>query len=71
MSALSTLRLPRALLSDIYEHLVLELLELREIDTARQVLRTAEPMAAMASCTLPSVPFLKPTGMESPEASSR
>ena len=47
MSALSTLRLPRALLSDVYEHLALELLELREIDTARQVLRTAEPMAAM------------------------
>jgi hypothetical protein len=32
---------------------------------------TAEPTASTAICTVPRVPFLKPTGMLRPEASSR
>ena len=31
----------------------------------------AAPIASSAICTLPSVPFLKPTGIDSPEANSR
>jgi WD40 repeat-containing protein SMU1 len=47
MSVVSTLKLPFALLADIYEQLVLELIELRELDTARHVLRSAGPMVQL------------------------
>ena len=47
MTTVATLKLPAGLLSDLYEQVVLELLEMRELDTARQILRTAAPMAAM------------------------
>mmetsp|Transcript_33131 Transcript_33131/g.77465 ORF Transcript_33131/g.77465 Transcript_33131/m.77465 type:complete len:522 (-) Transcript_33131:184-1749(-) len=47
LSAISTLRLPQPLLFDLYEQVVVELLELREIDTARQVLRNAPPLVAL------------------------
>jgi len=47
MATVATLKLPPALLADLYEQLVLELLELRELDTARQILRSAAPMVAM------------------------
>jgi len=47
LSAISTLRLPQALLADLHEQVVIELLELREIDTARQVLRNSLPMLTM------------------------
>ena len=44
MGAVATLKLPAALLTDLYEQLVLELVEAREIDTARQILRSSEAM---------------------------
>lgn len=47
MQIISTLTLSRALLADLYEQLVLELVEMRETDAARQILRTAEPMTWM------------------------
>lgn len=47
MSVVATLKLPQRLMIDLYEQLVIELLELRELDTARQVLRTAPAMIAL------------------------
>ncbi len=47
MGVAATLKLPAGLLSDLYEQLVLELVEMRELDTARQVIRTSEPMAML------------------------
>ena len=44
MPVVATLRLPFPLLADVYELLVLELIELRELETARSVLRGAGPM---------------------------
>jgi WD40 repeat-containing protein SMU1 len=43
----ATLALPREKLLVLYEQLVVELVERRETDVARQVLRTAEPLAAL------------------------
>ena len=47
ISVVRTLQLPSPLLIDIYEQLVLELIELRELDTARQMLRSAEPLVRL------------------------
>ena len=47
MSVVATLKLPALLLFDLYEQLVFELIEMREIDTARQVLRSSEAMALL------------------------
>ena len=47
MAVVATLKLPGPVLADLYEHLVLELLEMRELETARQVLRSAAPMVRM------------------------
>ena len=47
MSVVATLRLPFPLLAELYEQLVLELIELRELDTARSILRGAGPMARL------------------------
>jgi hypothetical protein len=47
MQVVSTMRLPQGLLFEIYEQLVLDMLEMRELDTARHVLRTSAPMAAL------------------------
>ena len=47
MSTIATLKLSPKLLEELYEQLVLEMIELRELDTAKQLLRGAEPMAAL------------------------
>jgi WD40 repeat-containing protein SMU1 len=39
LHTISTLQLPHGKLTDLYEHIVLELIELREIETARKILR--------------------------------
>lgn len=47
LTVVATLRLPSPLLVDLYEQLILELVEVRELDTARLVLRGAKPMVLM------------------------
>ena len=47
MSVAATLKLPAPLLDDLYEQLILEMIEMRELDTARQVLRATPAMALM------------------------
>ena len=47
MSTIATLKLSPRLLEELYEQLVVEMIELRELDTAKQILRGAEPMAAL------------------------
>mmetsp|Transcript_49904 Transcript_49904/g.165237 ORF Transcript_49904/g.165237 Transcript_49904/m.165237 type:complete len:519 (+) Transcript_49904:22-1578(+) len=47
LTAVAPMSLPRGLLSELYEQVVVELLELREPDTARQMLRGAAPLLAM------------------------
>ena len=41
MTTVATLKLPFPLLADLYEQVVLELIEMRETDAARQVLRSS------------------------------
>ena len=47
MPTLKTLKLPSVLLADVYEQLVLELVELRELNTARQLLTGSEPLVRL------------------------
>lgn len=47
MPAIATMQLPAPLLADLYEHITLELIELRELETARQILRAAPPMVQL------------------------
>ncbi len=39
LATVSTLKLPREKLIDLHEHVVLELIEMREIDTAKALMR--------------------------------
>lgn len=47
LSHVSSLQLPREKLIMLYEQVIIELLEIREIDIARELLRTTEPMRLM------------------------
>lgn len=44
---ISTLKLPQSKLMDLYEHIILELIEMREMMTARAMLRQTLPMTLM------------------------
>ena len=47
LSSTQPMRLPTPLLFDLHEHIVLELTEMREADTARALLRSSAPLLAM------------------------
>ena len=47
LSAVSMLQLPQRLLADLYEQIVIELIEKHELNAAGQLLRSAAPMLAM------------------------
>lgn len=47
LQQISTLSLPLPLLFDIYEEMVIELIELKEIDTARAIMGQTEAMLAL------------------------
>ena len=47
LQELSELSLPPHKLMSLYEQVVLEMLELRELDTARAMLRSTQPMLLM------------------------
>ncbi len=48
LEQVTALEIPPALLGDLYEQIVVELLELRELETARVILRQATPLRVMA-----------------------
>jgi WD40 repeat-containing protein SMU1 len=44
---LSTLQIPVEKLFDLYEHILIEMVELKELDTARAILRQSNPLIKM------------------------